>query len=179
MAYPCENNLAGGIECNMTSFYGHPEVSKRELSWHFLQLIKSETKLPWFCFSDFNKINKTSEKKGGGSRSFSQMEAFQSTLSNYYLHELNTFGVRFTWSNKRFDSTYTKEKLDRALATTEALYGLPSSYYEVLPAINSDHLPLDLNFCKEVALQQKKTFIFRYEAAWDLKEECFKIIEDN
>lgn len=63
MAYPCENNLAGGIECNMTSFYGHPEVSKRELSWHFLQLIKSETKLPWFCFSDFNKINKTSEKK--------------------------------------------------------------------------------------------------------------------
>lgn len=111
------------------------------------------------------KLTKLVKKKGGGSRPFSQMEAFQNTLSNYYLHELNTFGVRFTWSNKRFDSTYTKEKLDRALATIEALYGLPSSYYEVLLAIDSDHLPLDLNLCKEVALQRKKTFIFRYKAA--------------
>lgn len=89
-----------------------------------MQLINSETKLPWFCF-------------GGGSKPFTQMESFQNTISSCGLNELNTFGVKFTWLNKRLDSTYTKEKLDGVLATKEALPGLPESYSLLFCKVNS------------------------------------------
>lgn len=67
------------------------------------------------------------------------MAYFQNVLLSYRLHELNTIGVRDIWSSKRYNRTYTEEKLDRVLATKEALCGLPESFCEALPAIKSDH----------------------------------------
>lgn len=131
-----------------------------------LQHLKSKTSLPWLCFGDFNEITKPSEKKGGSSRSLSQMVAFQNALLSYGLHEINTSGVKYTWSNNIFDSTYTKEKLDRALATREALASLPRSFCEAFLAIKLDHSPLILTLCKETDQNLKKAYIFKYEATW-------------
>lgn len=107
------------------------------------------------------------------------MEASQNALLSCGLHELNTIGVRHTWSKKRSDKTYTKEKLDRTLATREALSDLLGSYCEVVPAIKSNHSPLVLTLCKEAAPNCQKTYIFIYEAAWELKENCSRIISKS
>lgn len=166
MTYLCNSFVARGIECSLTGLYGHPEASKRETTWHLLQLIKSEVQLHWFYFGDFNEIIKSSGKKGGGSRPFSHMEVFQNSILRCGPHELNTFRVRFNWSNKRSVNTYTKEKLDRALASKEALFALPSSYCEAsLPVIKSDHSPPIITLCKEAASLQIKSFTFRYVIA--------------
>lgn len=165
MTYLCNSFVARAIECSLTGLYGHPESSKRETAWHLLHLIKSEVQLHWFYFGDFNEIIKSFEKKGGGSRPFSHMEVFQNSILRCGPHELNTFRVRFTWSNKRSVNTYTKEKLDRALAFKEALFALPSSHCEALPAIKSDHSPPIITLCKEAASLPIKAFTFRYVIA--------------
>lgn len=114
---------------NLTGFYEHLNASKMEFSWHLLQIIKSKVKLLWFCFGDFNEITKSAKKKCKRSKPLSQMVAFQNALLSCGLHEINTFGVRFTWSNNRYDCNYTKEKLDRVLASKDGLATLLDSFF--------------------------------------------------
>lgn len=78
------------------------------------------------------------------------MAPFQNALLSYGLHEINNIEVKYTWSNKRSDSTYTIEKPNRSLATREALSGLLGSFCGPLPAIKSDHSSLILTLCKEI-----------------------------
>lgn len=63
---------------NLTSFYGHPECSKRDQTLNLLPTINSNQNRLWCVIRYFNKILKQDEKKGGNARATSQMEKFKS-----------------------------------------------------------------------------------------------------
>lgn len=148
MAPSCKSFLAGGIVWNLTRFYGHVGAAKREDSWRLLQLISSDIHFPWYCFVDFNEIIKSSEKRGGGTKPYRQMASFQNCITNSSLYEIKITGQKFTWSNKRFDLSFTTKILDRALASNEGMNYIPGTFCEVLPRINLDHSHLLINLCK-------------------------------
>ena len=45
-----------------TSFYGHSETSKREVSWQLLEELEKRYTLLWICMGDFNEILHVGEK---------------------------------------------------------------------------------------------------------------------
>ena len=55
---------ASGFKWRLTGFYGHPKTQRRKESWRFLNTLKSQFRLPWLCFGDFNEILPQEEKLG-------------------------------------------------------------------------------------------------------------------
>jgi hypothetical protein len=70
----------------------------------------------WLCIGDFNEIIDQIEKWGGVFRSENQMMQFQLTLEECELSDLGYRGSKFTWTNRRHDGDFIKERLDRAVA---------------------------------------------------------------
>ncbi|KAF5465302.1 hypothetical protein F2P56_015322 [Juglans regia] len=161
----------------LTGFYGHPETAKRDMSWDLLKLIKLENQVAWLCCGDFNEITCLNEKSGGGTRPYRQMEKFREVIMECSLKQFLTRGSKFTWSNNRRGRDFTKEKLDRGLANPSWLNRFNDSCCQVLPAMNSDHSPLLIRVSTKEVINQGKPFLFRFEAAWNLKAECSNIIK--
>ena len=42
------------IPWRATSFYGHPDIDKRFISWQLLEFLKNQYTMPWIVFGDFN-----------------------------------------------------------------------------------------------------------------------------
>lgn len=68
-----------GLLWKLTSFYGHPEASKRHEAWSLLRFLASLTPSPWVCVGDFNELLDLSKKYGAYGRPRTPMEAFKST----------------------------------------------------------------------------------------------------
>lgn len=58
-----ETSWQGSPKCNLTRFYGHPEVVKREGAYKLIEFINSAIHLPWYCYGDFNEILNPNEKE--------------------------------------------------------------------------------------------------------------------
>lgn len=89
-----------------------------------------------------------------------------------------TLGSNFTWANNRSGHNFTKERLDRAMVNQGKLYLHVDLSYNVLPAIKLDHSPILINFSSRTISKQRRPYMFRYEAAWEVREECTKIVKD-
>lgn len=117
------------------------------------------------------------EKVGGLWRSEQQLAGFRNSLIECNLRDLGFSDSNYTWSNKRSSVEYIKERLDRALATP----GWCSHflYFEVvvLATRTSDHKPLWLCF-STMPLQQRRPKYFKFEAYWNVDEECSQVIKD-
>lgn len=100
-----------------TSFYGELETHKRILSWSLLNQINHEFNSLWLILRDFNEILSQHEKKGGRPCSEYLMHNFITTFDTCKLFDLGHKGNFFTWRNRHDSDTYTKERLDGALAT--------------------------------------------------------------
>lgn len=71
-----------------------------------------------------------------------------------------------------------KGKIDKAMANHAGMNFLPGSTYLVLPTIKSDHSSLVISFEKDQTPIGRRPYIFRYEAFWELKADCTKIIQE-
>lgn len=49
----------------------------------------------------------------------------------------------------------------------------------VLPTIKSDHSPILINFSSRIQSQQRRPNIFRYEVAWEVREEGSNRVKDT
>ncbi|XP_042952211.1 uncharacterized protein LOC122289292 [Carya illinoinensis] len=162
----------------LTGFYGHSEVNKRRDTWNLLSLIKPSDQVPWCTIGDFNEVCCQDEKEGGRPRPESQMREFWHALDENCLFDLGWKGCKFTWSNKHEDQTFTKERLDRAVANWRWIEMFKNREVEVLTASQSDHKALLLSMDKGVVLHMKRRRLFRFEAKWTLKEDGGAVIED-
>ena len=54
--------VIGTTEWHFTSFYGHPETTKRGDSWTLLKRLQRYDDMPWLVVGDFNEILEASEK---------------------------------------------------------------------------------------------------------------------
>ncbi|XP_042942790.1 uncharacterized protein LOC122276974 [Carya illinoinensis] len=166
-----------GQTWQFTGFYGHPETAKRKGSWQLLEMLKPPTPMAWQCAGDFNEILHQKEKQGAVSRPYKQIEDFKKVVEICGLQDLHSLGQSFTWSNNRRGRDFTKERIDRAMVNKEWSELFSSATCTALAAIKSDHSPLCISKHKEGNGKRKRKVCFRYEVAWDLKEECKVIVE--
>ncbi|XP_062152046.1 uncharacterized protein LOC133860461 [Alnus glutinosa] len=159
-----------------TRFYGNPNRALREDSWSLLSYLSSLSKGAWLCMGDFNEIVDLSEKYGGAVRNEDQMERFRSTLEECNMGDLGYKGSKYTWVNNIESAEFIKERLDRAIATPSWCEAFPNAIVKVLPVSNSDHKPLLLTFD---VTYKKPPRLFRYEAKWNLDEDCHKVIQQT
>lgn len=54
-----------GSKWRFTCLYGHPECSKKDLTWQLIKHLNSINNSPWLLGGNFNEILKMEEKLGG------------------------------------------------------------------------------------------------------------------
>jgi hypothetical protein len=143
--YVVVKDMGGQPIWKMTGFYGHPDNSKRDESWAILRHLKLCGPIPWLCAGDINEIVDQSEKEGFAVRREAQMVKFRD-LEECQLGDLGFVGPFFTWSNRRMDDTFTRERLDRAVANMKWCSIFPIVSVLILVARTSDHNPIVVKF---------------------------------
>ena len=105
------------IHCFFTFLYGYSQHHKQKKVWNILLHIKDSISGPWAIFGDFNEILHPHEKIRGEADlgNTSRKHDFAEFIDSCYLLELESFGLPFTWFNKRSDSSPIFKKLDRVL----------------------------------------------------------------
>ncbi|XP_035551759.1 uncharacterized protein LOC118349911 [Juglans regia] len=151
---------------------------KRISSWQLLKMLKPTSPIAWLCAGDFNEILHQCEKIGGASRPYKQIEEFRQAVDCYGLNDIHSHGQEFTWSNNRNGRDFTKEKIDRAFGNKEWNDIYTQGVCNVLPAIMFDHSPLSISLHNTNHGMKKKRWCFRYELAWELKEECKQVVSE-
>lgn len=134
----------------VTEIYGVPEGNQRYRTWNLMKNLSETSTLPRFIGGDFNEILHEGEKQGGGSRAPRQMQGFNSALVECGLVDLGYEGFPFTWSNGREHPNTIRCRLDRVCADTRGLELFPSAHVTHLEYPGSDHLPILLEFEREV-----------------------------
>lgn len=93
----------------LISFYGEPNTSEMQDSWHLLENLKSAESEPWVVIGNFNEILFQGEKLGSLQRNENLMHDFQTALEHCCLADLGHVGNFFTWTNKHETNTFSKE----------------------------------------------------------------------
>ena len=138
------NQGVSGHQWRITGFYGNPETSKRQESWLLLKRLASLNSLPWVCIGDFNELMHAREKEGGSTRSAKQMEAFCDVINSSSLRDIGYKGQDFTWSRRMGNRGWIRERLDRALVSTNWASRFPKMQLHHKPNSSSDHCILIL-----------------------------------
>ena len=143
----------GRKKWRFTGFYGQPETSKRGESWSLLEDLSHRSKLPWVCMGDFNEIMHAKEKSDGGARPEGQMRCFHETINRCSLRDMGYVGSDYTWSRRLGSRGWVRERLDRALVSTDWAGIFPRVKLHHLSTSVSDHSILVL---QETNHQRKK-----------------------
>ncbi|KAF8409463.1 hypothetical protein HHK36_005539 [Tetracentron sinense] len=98
--------------------YGPAEAHKRSQFWTNLAHRSSPTDSHLWV-GDFNEILHPHEKEGGKEKNPKQIADFRAFIQGHQLMDLGYQGNPFSWSNKRAGTASIRERLDRALCTTE------------------------------------------------------------
>ena len=105
---------------------------------------------------DFNEIIGLLEKEGGRIRPKRQMELFLEVINFYALRDLGFVGPKFTWLFQQRDGFQIRERLDRALGSTDWLDLFPRATLHHLSSLVSDHSPLSLHLQNRLVREVKE-----------------------
>lgn len=115
----------------------------------------------------------------GKDREVSLMHKFKQAMEIYSLHDLGHNGYFFTWSNRHETNTYTKERLNKAVANLNWSHVYNALRVKILVSQCFDHKPL-LALCFSQAYgKDKRVRILRFETSWNLNEECSTWVEQS
>ncbi|XP_035545957.1 uncharacterized protein LOC118348440 [Juglans regia] len=114
---------------------------------------------------------------GGRPRAETQMADFRKALDDNRLFDLGWKGNKYTWSNKHMDSTFTKERLDRAVANQKWSELFCDRVVETLNVVQSDHMALMLDLRQQFLVNRKRRRVFRFEAKWIRDEEGVGVVD--
>ena len=101
-------------------------------------------------------------------RSNAQIQAFRDTVDVCMLLDIGYKGRQWTFEKRVVGGTYTKGRLDRALANAPWMAHFAAASLEHLTAATSAHSPLQLDLGWGQRDPQRRTF--RYEAMWEKHE---------
>jgi hypothetical protein len=152
----------------LTWVYGEPRWEDRHLTWDKLRELKLVSNIPWVVLGDLNEIAFSHEKEGGNQRPNVYMQAFRDCLDDCELVDVGFSGEPFTWRRGRI-----RERLDRAVATSEWMIMHPGAILQHLPWTKSDHRPILLDTDYQQVEVRAHDGPKRFEAKW-LKEEKFR-----
>ena len=163
---------------HLTGFYGNPEMGRRPESWAKLKFLKNSSSLPWLVIRDFNEIIGLSEKEGGRIRPKRQMELFLEVINFCALKDLGYVGPRFTWLFQQRDGFQIRERLDRALGSSDWLVLFPRASLHNLSSSVSDHSPISLHL-KSRPCKRSKRRLFRFESMWLKDARCEENVKEE
>ena len=141
---------------HLTGFYGNPKMERRLESWAKLKFLKNSSSLPWLVIGDFNEIIGLSEKEGGRIRPKRQMELFLEVINFCALRDLGYVGLKFTWLFQQRDGFQIRERLDRALGSSDWLVLFPRASLHHLSSSVSNHSPLSLHLKNRPCKRSKR-----------------------
>ncbi|KAK6161333.1 hypothetical protein DH2020_004714 [Rehmannia glutinosa] len=164
----------------VTVTYGEPNVSLRRNFWNFFKSIKSDARIPWISFGDFNEVMTQAKFCGRGPRAEWQIHHFREALSHCGLSNMGYKGSRFTWQHLSVYLFTQQARLDRCVGNESLTSLFPWHSIEHIPTISSDHqaLFIKLHTKSPSSFRQQRKNPFRFEACW-IKKNCEKIIEAN
>lgn len=93
------------------------------------------------------------------------------------LFDVRWKGNLFTWSNKHYDSTFTKERLDRIVSNPLWSENFQDGIVEVLDASQSGHKALCLDLSSKMLNKRKRKRFFKFEAKLILDEDGRLVVE--
>lgn len=161
----------------LTDFYGELDSSKMDEAWNLLAALKPIEDHGWCVICDFNEILTHDERRGGNSRQERQMVRFKEALEKGELFDLGWKMDNFTWRNKHEDYSFTKERLDRAIANSKWSEDFNERSVEVQVARSSDHRPILLSASQAGNRDWRVRKMFRYKASWSPNEECEEVLK--
>jgi hypothetical protein len=169
-----------GLSWRFTGIYGESRSEEKDKTWRLLRLLNHRSNLPWLCCGDFNEILFNYEKVGGDARSENCMVKFREALEDCGLHDLGFVGDAFTWRNHHHNATsYTKERLDRAVANSEWRARFPLVRVINGEPRHSDHQPIIIEpGAKERIMWRKPLQVMKkLEVRRLVEEDCFERVE--
>ena len=95
--------------------------------------------------SDFNKILRSHEKKGGRARLEVQMRDFRETLDECGFADLGFIGQKFTSCKRLTGGVTVWEPLDKAIANHEWISLFPGYSVTHLDTVFSNHKPFTIH----------------------------------
>lgn len=120
---------------------------------------------PRCAVGDFNEITSQMEKYGGRLRLAKQMMDFRQALETNRLFDMGWKGMKYTWSNRHSNSSFTKLRLDRAVATKEWIENFGNNKVEALLSARSNHQPIIISTSEPYQDYSRKCKIFRFKAS--------------
>ena len=152
----------------LTCVYGEAQTNLRHQTWTVLKNISTLSSLSWLCVGDFNEVLRPEEHAGVGQRSNAQIQAFRDTIDICMLQDLGYSGHFWTFEKKVVGGSYTRCRLDRALANAGWMNKFPMASVSHLTCATSDHAPILVEFGDTDRLQAQKSF--KYEVMWESHE---------
>lgn len=86
---------------DITGIYGYPEENNKKKTWQLIEQLSSQVGRKWMCMGDFNDVLSVEEKRGGNTRTQSQLALGRNTVNDCNLLDMGFEGYQFTWSNCR------------------------------------------------------------------------------
>lgn len=86
-------------------------------------------------------------------------------------------GDCLTWSNRHQAITFTKERLDRAMANPKKTKNYNWTKVENMVSRCSDHKPIQLFYYQKNPRKMMKGRLFRFEYSWNLNVECSTLVQ--
>ncbi|KAK2422548.1 hypothetical protein QL285_033075 [Trifolium repens] len=153
--------------------YGFPEEKNKKKMWSLIQHLASKVVSRWLCVGDLNDMLSGEDKKGGNSRTLSQLNLGRQTIEDCGLVDMGFEGYPFTWTNGREGEENIQCRLDRALATQSFMNRFSPTRVIHLPRYGSDHAALLVVLeAQHYSRRKKRVHLFRFEESWTKDTRC-------
>lgn len=162
------SNMKFGLVC----IYGDPYHRQTCQIWNEVAaFVYDNSNLPMLCIGDMNELLYDLDKNSPNINR-PRMYAFRTFVKQCGLFDLGFSGPAYTWTNKRFASKPTFQRLDRCLVNGEWCATFPISNVYNMPIIHSlsDHAAILLSTEGPVRRVKRS---FKFENWW-LKEQDFQ-----
>ncbi|GJT16593.1 RNA-directed DNA polymerase, eukaryota, reverse transcriptase zinc-binding domain protein [Tanacetum coccineum] len=144
------------------------------MDFNSLQLVNGE---PWAVLGDFNVTIKVEECSNSFNVIDKDMEVFRRVLCNLELEDITSYGMFYTWIQKRMNpEAGILKKLDRILGNASFLSSYGSCFANFLPYMTSDHCPTTLIYTDVKAIKPRS---FRFMNFLADKPGFLSIVKDN
>ena len=153
------NCNASNLDFTITNTYGPSDHSG---SLPFLQNLRDLPPLihgSWILLGDFNLVRCAADKNNGQINA-TLTAAFNDTIQDLNITEVDLFDRLYTWSNKQPFPILAR--LDRAFTNNSLNLAFPLTSLSTLPRPTSDHTPLLLSLSTSLP----KAGLFRFENYW-------------
>ena len=106
------------------------------------------------------------------------MKAFSSAINKSKLRDMGFVGLEFTWSRRLGAQGWVRERLDRALVSTNWASLFPWVRLYNVATCSSDHNMLILKALPPKSRNKRRQHLFRFEATWIKEEECDGVMKE-